>query len=76
MRQSKDLSARSLELVTRSLREEAAKVTREPFPERWVELIHHLRELEQRRADKPCPHGTAPETATADLDEGNGGTPR
>ena len=30
-------------------------ITREPLPCRWVDLIHHLNELERRRSQRPQP---------------------
>jgi hypothetical protein len=37
--------------IAKRLREDSEHVAREPLPERWVDLIHHLDEQERVRAD-------------------------
>jgi len=36
-----------LGLISRALRANYERVLEEPFPERWVDLINHLNELEK-----------------------------
>ena len=47
MRRSKAGHVHALGLVTKGIREDGENVTREPLPERWIDLIHHLNELER-----------------------------
>jgi hypothetical protein len=37
--------------IGKGLRREADDVTREPLPQRWVELIHHLNEKERKQSE-------------------------
>jgi hypothetical protein len=39
----------TLGLIAKRLRCEREDATREPLPERWIELIHHLNEQERAR---------------------------
>jgi len=38
--------------VGRMLQNRLAPITKEPLPERWVELIHYLNEKERREVEK------------------------
>jgi len=37
--------------IGKGLRREAEDVIREPLPQRWVDLIHHLNEKERKQAE-------------------------
>jgi hypothetical protein len=37
--------------IGKGLRREANDVTREPLPQRWVDLIHHLNEKERKQSE-------------------------
>ena len=39
----------TLGLIAKRLRSEREDATREPLPERWIELIHHLNDQERAR---------------------------
>ena len=39
----------ALGLIAKRLRSESEEAAREPLPERWVELIQHLNEVERAR---------------------------
>jgi hypothetical protein len=39
--------------IGKVLRTENDAVTREPLPQRWVDLIRHLNEREQQEAENP-----------------------
>ena len=38
-----------LEFVSKSLHAKFDQISEEPLPQRWVELIHHLNEIEHRQ---------------------------
>lgn len=38
-----------LQFVSKSLHARFDRITEEPLPKRWVELIHYLNEIEHRR---------------------------
>jgi hypothetical protein len=43
----------ALRPIAKRLREESHNITQEPLPDRWVDLIHRLNELEQRPSAQP-----------------------
>jgi hypothetical protein len=45
-------SAAHLGLIGKNLRSSLDAVAKEPLPERWVDLIHHLNEQERVQADR------------------------
>ena len=55
MRRSKAGYDSSLGTIAKRLRGEDEHITREPLPERWVDLINYLDEQERKRArgDQP-----------------------
>jgi hypothetical protein len=37
--------------IGKGLRRQSEDITREPLPQRWVELIHHLNEQERKQSE-------------------------
>jgi hypothetical protein len=64
VRRTKAGDAHPLGLVAKRLREDCA-LTREPLPERWIDLINHLNEME-RRSTGPSSKGTDTEEPPRD----------
>jgi hypothetical protein len=52
------MSARQNETLVeigKRIRGQGEDTTREPLPQRWVDLIHHLNEQELKRSERPAP---------------------
>jgi hypothetical protein len=41
----------TIEEIGKGLRRDSEAITREPLPQRWVDLIHHLNEQERKQSE-------------------------